>query len=116
MATNSTNAIPTWNEVKQLHPCIVELNTGYADNNFSTAKELLNTISRSLVEYMQSEEPNCILSLKFSSDEREKQYHVVSYSRMDSEIMVIYLSGYIHDDIGKKYKYDMSNGMWAEVQ
>ena len=23
--------------------------------------------------------------------------------------MVIYLSGYIHDDIGKKYKYDMSN-------
>lgn len=116
MATDKPNAIPTWNEVKQLHPGIVELNTGYNDNNVSTAKELLNLITRSLVEIMQSEEPNCILFLKMSSDVKERQYNVVSYSRTGSEIMVIYLSGYIHDDIGKKYKYDMSNGMWSEVQ
>lgn len=116
MATDKTNAIPTWNEVKQLHPGIVELNTGYNDNNVSTAKELLNLITRPLVEIMQSEEPNCILSLKMSSDVRERQYNVVSYSRTGDEIIVLYLAGYIHDDIGKKYKYDMSNGMWSEVQ
>ena len=116
MATDKTNAIPTRKEVKQLHPGIVELNTGYIDNNVSTAKELLTILSRPLGEYMQSEEPNCILFLKMSSDVRERQYNVVSYSRTSNEIMVIYLSGYIHDDIGKKYKYDMSNGMWSEVQ
>lgn len=116
MATDKTNAIPTWNEVKQLHPCIVELNTGYVDDNFSTIKRLLEFITRPLVEYMQSEEPNCILFLKMSSDVSEKRYNVVSYSRTRSEIMVIYLSGYIHDDIGKKYKYDVQNGIWSEVQ
>jgi len=55
MATDKTNAIPTWNEVKQLHPCIVEFNTGYIDNNFSTAKELLTILSRVLIEQVQSE-------------------------------------------------------------
>lgn len=61
-------------------------------------------------------ELNCIIFFEMNTDIRERQYHGFSFSKTSSEIMVMYLSGYIHDDIGKKYKYDMSNGMWAEVQ
>ena len=116
MATDKTNAIPTWNEVKQLHPCIVEFNTGYIDNNFSTAKELLTILSRVLIEQVQSEQSNCILSLKMNTNVSERQYHVVSYSITSDEIIVMYLAGYIHNDIGKKYKYNRLSNTWTEVQ
>lgn len=46
----------------------------------------------------------------------ERQYHVVSYSITSDEIIVMYLSGYIHYDIGKKYKYNRLNNTWTEVQ
>lgn len=113
MAINKTNAIPTWNEVKQLHPNIVEVNTGYNIDSYNTLLEMLNSTARAFVDTGYINKDNCIAIYKFSSNNPQKQYHIFGYTRVGVDIVtVLYMSGYYYTEIGNVYVY--KDSVWTK--
>lgn len=113
MATNKTNAIPTWNEVKQLHPNIVEINAGYSADDYVNLLEMLAGTARVFVDTDYINKDNCIAIYKFTSNNTQKQYHIFGYTRTGHNIILIYLSGYFYKNIGDLFSY--ANGIWIKV-